>query len=159
MKKFLFLFFLLIAAAVWSGCSKIETVDSTELSAPTAKPAAPAPAPEPERFVEVQAGVGVTHKADWEDSSEKPMSIVTVPLATYFHAQEMSVFNMQIPSAMNLYKAETGEFPKTEDEFMTNIVKKNQIILPELPEGDVYFYDPATATLMVRARQAPKRPH
>lgn len=151
------IFVSLLVTAFFSGCSKVETVDSGQLSVAPA-PAAAKPAPEPEQFVEVEAGVGVTHKADWEDSSEKPMSIITVPLATYFHAKEMTVFNMQIPSAMNLYKAETGEFPKTEEEFMTQIVQKNQIILPELPEGDTYFYDPAAATLMVKARKAPVKP-
>jgi len=116
----------------------------------TAAENASAPA---ETTVEKAAGVGVTHKANWEDSSEVPMSIVTVPLATYFKAQEMAVFNMQIPSAMNLYQAETGEFPKSEEEFMTQIIKKNQIILPALPEGDTYFYDVPSHTLMVRAKQ------
>lgn len=149
---------LLSLAAVFSGCSKVETVDSGQLSITPTKPPAAAPAPEPEQFVEVEAGVGVTHKADWEDSSEKPMSIITVPLANYFHAKDRAVFDMQIPKSMQLYQAETGANPKTQEEFMTNIIQKNQIILPELPEGDSYFYDPETATLMVRARQAPVKP-
>lgn len=145
---------ILCAAAV--GCGKPVPVDQTKYPAPPPIPAPAAPAPELEKFVEIKADVGVTHKADWEDSSEKPMSIVTVPLATYFHVKEMQVFNIQIPSAMKLYKASTGEFPKTEEEFMQKIVKENQIILPELPEGDSYFYDPKTETLMVRAKEASK---
>lgn len=158
-KNFAVFGFLLVVAflvdSVFTGCGKPVPVDSSKVPSTSTPTPTPAPAPEEEKFVEVKADVGVTHKADWEDSSEKAMSIVTVPLATYFKAQEMSVFRMQIPSAMNLYKAEIGEFPKTEEEFMKNIIEKNQIILPELPEGDSYFYNPETAELMVRAKKAP----
>ena len=135
------------------GCGKPMPVDPSQRTAPAPSAPIAAPAEEKEQFDEVKADVGVTHKADWEDSSEKPMSIVTVPLATYFKAQEMTVFRIQIPQAMNLYKAETGEAPKTEQEFMENIVQKNQIVLPQLPEGDSYFYNPETAELMVRAKR------
>lgn len=136
-----------------AGCGKPVPVDPSQRLAAPETPLHAALAEPKEEFKEIKADVGVTHKADWEDSSEKPMSIVTVPLATYFKAQEMTVFRIQIPSAMNLYKAETGEAPKTEKEFMENIVQKNQIILPELPEGDTYFYNPETAELMVRAKK------
>ena len=104
-------------------------------------------------YVEKKAAAGVTHKGEFADSSEKPMSIVTVPLATYFSAKEKTVFDIQIPQAMNLYKATNGEFPKTEEVFMSDIISANQIHLPELKEGDEYFYDPDAAQLMVRAKK------
>ncbi len=104
-------------------------------------------------YVEKKAKAGVTHKGEFAQSSEHPMSIVTVPLATYFSAKEKSVFDIQIPSAMNLYKATNGEFPKTEEVFMKEIIEANQIQLPELKEGDEYFYDPDSAELMVRAKK------
>lgn len=151
LSTFVFPAFLLTLLVV--GCGKPVPVDPSRRPAEPETPPPAAPAETKEEYKEVKADVGVTHKADWEDSSEKPMSIVTVPLATYFKAQEMTVFRIQIPQAMNLYKAETGEAPKTEKEFMENIVQKNQIVLPELPEGDTYFYNPETAELMVRAKK------
>lgn len=100
--------------------------------------------------IEKPAAPGVTHRSDFEDSAEVPMSIITVPLATYFKAEEMAVFNIQIPHTMSLYQATTGEYPKTEEEFMTNIIEQNQIVLPKLRSGDSYVYDVPTHTLMVR---------
>ena len=40
--------------------------------------------------------------------------------------------------------------PKTQEEFMEVIIKENAVQLPDLPEGDVYYYDPQTEQLMVR---------
>lgn len=107
---------------------------------------------EPE-FVEKKADVGATGKGEYGVSSEQPMSIVTVPVSTYFKAQEAAVFRMQIPSAMNLFQASEGRYPNSEEEFMTKIIKANQIVLPELPEGDVYFYDVQTSELKIRSQK------
>lgn len=98
-----------------------------------------------------KAEVGVTGKGQYGDMSGKPMSIVTVPVSTYFQAKERAVFDMQIPQAMNLYKASNGSFPATQEEFISNIIKANNIQLPQLPPGSQYYYDAKNAQLMVRA--------
>ncbi len=46
-----------------------------------------------------------------------------------------------IEHALNLYQAEHGEYPKTYEEFMTNIIKANNIALPTLPAYQEYGYD------------------
>ncbi len=112
-------------------------------------------AAEPEaEYVEKKADVGATGKGEYGVTSEEPMSIVTVPVSTYFKAQEMAVFRMQIPSAMNLFQASEGRYPNSEEEFMTKIIKANQIVLPKLPEGDVYFYDVQARELKIRSKKA-----
>ena len=112
-------------------------------------------ATEPEaEYVEKKADVGATGKGEYGVTSEEPMSIVTVPVSTYFKAQEMAVFRMQIPSAMNLFQASEGRYPNSEEEFMTKIIKANQIVLPKLPEGDVYFYDVQARELKSRSKKA-----
>lgn len=112
-------------------------------------------ATEPEaEYVEKKADVGATGKGEYGVTSEEPMSIVTVPVSTYFKAQEMAVFRMQIPSAMNLFQASEGRYPNSEEEFMTKIIKANQIVLPKLPEGDVYFYDAQARELKIRSKKA-----
>lgn len=112
-------------------------------------------ATEPEaEYVEKKADVGATGKGEYGVTSEEPMSIVTVPVSTYFKAQEMAVFRMQIPSAMNLFQASEGRYPNSEEEFMTKIIKANQIVLPKLPEGDVYFYDVQARELKIRSKKA-----
>lgn len=46
--------------------------------------------------------------------------------------------------AMKLYQAEKGYYPKTQEQFMNEIIKPNEPAtkLPELPDGWEYYYDP-----------------
>ncbi|MGL6196646.1 MAG: hypothetical protein ACRC2T_17680 [Thermoguttaceae bacterium] len=99
----------------------------------------------------VRAGVGVTGKADFaKDGANSIMSPITVPLGELFNARERAVFDIQIPQAMNFYKAENdNRVPATEEVFMRDIIEKNSIKLPKLKEGHSYSYDPATGTLNV----------
>lgn len=97
-----------------------------------------------------KAGVGATGKGQYGVASEQPMSIITTPVSTYFYAQEKTVFDMQIPQALNLFQASEGRYPNSEEEFMNKIIKANMIVLPKLPEGDSYVYDVPSHTLMVR---------
>ena len=48
---------------------------------------------------------------------------------------------MMIDHAMDLYKAEHDRYPKDYDEFMTDIIKANNIALPQLPSYQEYGYD------------------
>lgn len=129
------------------------TEANANANAETAAGATESAAPEAE-YVEKKADVGATGKGEYGVTSEQPMSIVTVPVSTYFKAQEMAVFRMQIPSAMNLFQASEGRYPNSEEEFMTKIIKANQIVLPKLPEGDVYFYDVQARELKIRSKKA-----
>lgn len=76
--------------------------------------------------------------------------IITEPVRQYFRAPQMVVFDIQIPQAMNLYKASNdNKAPASHDEFMTHIIQANQIKLPRLPDGEKYVYDASTEQLMV----------
>ncbi|MBR2586387.1 MAG: hypothetical protein IKE64_13250 [Thermoguttaceae bacterium] len=140
------------------GCSEKRSVQIAPVKQDSAgeQEAAPSVPAEPQvQTREVPAAAGVTHRSDFDVSANDttamvPMSIVTAPLAAYFNAEEMTVFNIQIPHTMSLYQAETGEYPKSQEEFMTNIIERNQIVLPKLREGDSYHYDVQTHTLMVQ---------
>ncbi|MDO4587122.1 MAG: hypothetical protein Q4C95_07480 [Planctomycetia bacterium] len=121
--------------------------DITVPETPQTETEATQPEDEP---VMVEAQVGVTGRGQYSASSDyNPMSIYTVPIASYFAAQEMSVFNFSIPQALNLFQASNGYYPKSQQEFDDQIIKANQINLPKLQEGDQYYYDPETAKLMV----------
>jgi len=76
--------------------------------------------------------------------------MVTEPLAAHFRAKEKLVFDIQIPQALKLFKAEKGFGPRSHDEFMKEIIEKNNIELPELPEGHRYVFNPVKGELMVR---------
>ncbi len=122
--------------------------------APAAKPEAEIAKPEPTPEVKmeiVKAEPGVTGKADFaKDGANSIMSPITVPVGEYFQARDRAAFDMQIPKAMQLYKAmNDNKAPATHEEFMSKIVDENSITLPQLPDGRSYLYDPKTETLNV----------
>lgn len=69
--------------------------------------------------------------------------------AARFYAEHSLIFD-NIKHTLDLYYAEHGEYPKTQDEFMKKIIQANQIKLPELDEGVEYFYDPADHLLKIQ---------
>jgi hypothetical protein len=56
---------------------------------------------------------------------------------------------MQIEHALNLYRATNDRYPANYDEFMTEIIKANNIALPQLPHYQKYFYDEKEHKLVV----------
>jgi hypothetical protein len=103
----------------------------------------PPPPPPPPEDNTVRQGVqpGVSGKG--EGLGPGPIS---TPISVYFRVPERLVFQVLIPQAMNLYKAEHERFPKTHEEFMQKIIAENGIALPKLrsPE-ERYVYDPQKA--------------
>ncbi len=75
--------------------------------------------------------------------------VVATPVRSLFAFRQRAVFDIQIPQAMKLFKGMHGRAPKDHDEFMEKIIKANHIKLPELPEGQRYWYDAETEELMV----------
>jgi hypothetical protein len=106
-----------------------------------------APQPTPEGGATEVAKVGVGAKGrDYGGPG-----FITTPIQEYFRTGDRIAFEIQIPNAMKLYKAEhDNKGPKTHDEFMNIIVKENGVQLPELPPGDEYVYDPKTEQLLVK---------
>ena len=48
---------------------------------------------------------------------------------------------LAIEHALNIFNANEGRFPKSHDEFMTQVIAANNIRLPVLPSGLDYQYD------------------
>ncbi len=88
-----------------------------------------------------KAGVGVGKSTQAMDRHGKTGDVVAGPAKTLFRTQEKLVFEIQIPQALNLYKAEHGKGPQSHDEFMEKIIRRNSIKLPELPPGRHYQFD------------------
>lgn len=55
----------------------------------------------------------------------------------------------QMDYAIRLFQAENGRYPKDYQEFMDEIIKKNNIALPKLPFYQEYKYDEANHRLLV----------
>ena len=114
-----------------------------------------APVAEPEREL-VDIGRNVTGKADFAEGGDRHiMAPILVPLGEYFNFRERSVFNIQIPQAMNLYKAEhNNKPPASHEEFMEKIIRANGINLPSLRNAeDEYQYDPESGELKILTRK------
>ena len=56
---------------------------------------------------------------------------------------------LNIQHTLDLYQATNGEYPKTYDEFMDNIIKPNGIALPTLPFYQEYHYDVPNHRLVI----------
>jgi hypothetical protein len=66
-----------------------------------------------------------------------------------------------IAQALNYFNASEGRYPNSYDEFMTRIIKENNIRLPVLPGGKTYQYDVEKHELVVvdaPAEAAPGEP-
>lgn len=139
------------AAAIAGGKPAAGSIVAGSATAPKINPADLEPDPDPlapikaedGNFVEAKTGVGVKGQGYGG-------GIITEPIRAKFRAEQMIVFDIQIPSGMKLYKAEHGKGPASHAEFMAKIIDAGQIKLPELPMGEEYIYDPATEKLMVR---------
>ncbi len=112
---------------------------------PSPPPAVPQAAPAQPAVVSVPAQVGVGQKG----STLTQPGFLTTPVSVFFRSREMVAFRIQVPHAMQLFKATNGRAPQSHDEFMREIIQANGIQLPQLPPGHRYVYDPAREELMV----------
>ncbi len=106
----------------------------------------PTPTPPPPGTTDVKAEAGVGVRGQGYEPG-----FITTPIRAYFRVRERVAFDVQIPHAMQLYKATNGQAPQSHEQFMQDIIQANSIRLPELPPGEQYIYDPATEQLMVRS--------
>jgi hypothetical protein len=124
--------------------------DAAATEEPAAEPAATEDAAPTEdasaedNTVREKAKTGAGKKGRYEGSGA-----VVTPLKAYFRTQQRVVYEIQIPQAMQLFQATNGYYPRTQEEFDSQILQANGIKLPELPPGHKYVYDPKLHELMV----------
>ena len=82
------------------------------------------------------------------DSKINDMNPITAPVSAYGPMLE-KISKTHIEHALNLYNATEGRYPASYDEFMTHIIKANNIQLPVLPGGKQYQYDVENHKLVV----------
>lgn len=61
----------------------------------------------------------------------------------------VEIHALHVDYAIKLFRAQHDRYPKDYDEFMSQIIKANQIRLPVLPKGMKYAYDEANHKLVV----------
>ncbi len=139
MRNLLCLLMITLLAAL-TGCKEPQPVESTN------------PKSEPLEVERVKAEAGVGKQGQIIGDKE---GILRTPVKAYFNASQKVQF-LKVQQALNLYEAEHGFKPKTEEEFMSRIIEFNRIELPELPEGQSYVWDSEVGELLVeRPQQSP----
>ena len=73
---------------------------------------------------------------------------ITGPLEAY-HPTVQKLAAMGIEHAVNLFNASEGRYPNSYEEFMTRVIKENNIHLPVLQPGLEYQYDVENHKLLV----------
>lgn len=114
---------------------------------PPSLPALPDPPATPGDTV--KAGVGTTNEGRSLDNLDPVQNAIAYPAKAYFAVREKVKFQIEIPGAYKLYRAE-NEAPLTLDEFKEKVLDPNGIKLPPLPPGHTYEWDPEKEELMVR---------
>jgi hypothetical protein len=152
---------LMLGAFFMSGCDLAKPKNENTHNQPavaeplpqTEEPPNPPGQNEPvqeDNTVTVKAEVGAGAKGrGYGNYTGNPMDIITVPIAAGFRAKERIAFQY-VDHAMNLFKAEHERGPNSHEEFMKEIIQKNGIMLPQLPSGQEYLYDPSDGELKVR---------
>ncbi len=69
-------------------------------------------------------------------------------LGAGMYARHQAVF-LQVKQTINHHYGLYGEYPQSHEEFMQQVIRSNNIRLPELEEGDEYLYDPTDHTLKI----------
>ena len=82
-----------------------------------------------------------------EQADMQAKGMTAVPGAYGFAVAQTS--KLKIKQAVDLYQAETGNYPKDFDEFMEKVIKRGGVELPVLPGGRQYQYDVEKHELIV----------
>lgn len=135
------------AAPAVSPTPESSSTTPTETGAPTPLPATPPEPPAtPTEVVKAQAGVGAQGR-----SLDPHEGFLVTPIKAFFAVNQIVEFNIRVPEAVKLYKAENDDkVPQTYAEFDEKILKPNQIKLPRLPPSSTYEWDPVNEVLNVR---------
>lgn len=137
--------------ALAAGCeSEPRHVNSSKSKRP-ANASAPAPAPAPakpdDQFIVGRTTADIKPTTDqMPKNAQVATQKITAkdPITLQGNAYVTSIGKIAIGNikhAMDLYNAENGRYPATHEEFMTEIITKNQIQLPRLPFYQEYRYD------------------
>ncbi len=76
--------------------------------------------------------------------------------AKFYAEHQMKI--LSIDHANQLYWGEHGDWPKSHEEFMKNIIEFNKIALPEIPDDEEYIYVPEQGDIGLQIRLKPGSP-
>ncbi|MEZ6124326.1 MAG: hypothetical protein R3C49_14305 [Planctomycetaceae bacterium] len=89
------------------------------------------------------------------DSKVEYTNPITGPLEAY-DPMKQQIAELAIQQAVQVFYATEGRYPRDYDEFMSEVVRKNNVRLPELGVGKRYEYDVENHKLMVVKDEKPQ---
>lgn len=104
---------------------------------------------DPDPIVAQKAVAGVGKEGQGLKDKQGVAGIIAGPISAMVNVKQKVALEIQVKQAVDLYKALNGRFPESHDEFMREIVDKNRIQLPELPDGAVYHFNSEKGELWV----------
>ncbi|RMF40680.1 MAG: hypothetical protein D6753_11225 [Planctomycetota bacterium] len=135
----------LVGAALMfpTGCNTDATKNT---AAGTSDETAQASAP-PRQAQKAVAGVGQAGSQLQEHSDAQ--KLISGPASQLLQFRQKAVLEIQVPQALQLFRATEGRWPNSHEEFMEKIVRANRLNLPELPPGMVYRFNVEKGELWV----------
>lgn len=134
---------LIILSAALVHCCSLGCQPTNETV--TATPSTPAPEP----IAAQRATAGVGKQGEKLLGHSQAQQIISGPASQWFQVRQRAIFDIQIPQALQLYKASNGRAPRSHEEFVKDILEANQLVLPELRSGLVYQFNPEAEELWV----------
>lgn len=133
-----------------TGCNNNQDAAPTVVGNPNAANADPAAAQAAAPVLQAQRASSAVCKsgAKLRDNNDAQKMVTGAP-GVLLDFKSDSIFNLQIPPALQLFKASEGRFPKNHAEFMSKIIEANNLKLPELIDGLVYQFNPELGELWV----------
>ncbi len=140
---------------ILAGCDQPSATGTSSVTGNSVSGNSRAPTGEPEPVAQVETGPELTRKVAGVGDGKKGHTYGKLPM-TYAASQswrikEKLVFEIEIPRSLQIYKNINPRFegPQSHEEFMEKIIKEYHIVLPELPDGHRYVYDPDKEQLLV----------
>jgi hypothetical protein len=128
----------IVAIGLLVGCKPIGDNMGSAVAEADAAVAPPAPAVfPPQRANADLCKLG----AKLRDNNDAQKMITGVP-GKLLDVKVGAVLDIQIPQAIQLFKASEGRVPKNHAEFVAKVLEPNMLKLPELIDGMVYQFNP-----------------
>ncbi|MFO0941013.1 MAG: hypothetical protein U0930_09610 [Pirellulales bacterium] len=121
------------------GCNNNQAAAPTVVGNPAAIDVAAAPAQLP--LAQRATSAVCKSGAKLRDNNDA-QKIVTGAPGVLLDVKLDTVFNIQIPQALQLFKASEGKVPKNHADFVAKVLEPNNLKLPELIDGMVYQFNP-----------------
>lgn len=129
---------VLALSALQSGCKPNSNSSQTADAGDAGQPAAPVL----ELFPAQRAKADLCKLGAKLRDNNDAQKMITGAAGKLLDVKVGAILDIQVPQAIQLFKAEHGRVPKNHAEFVQRVLEPNKLTLPELIDGMVYQFNP-----------------